>query len=166
MILGFKTQIKGKPTHFVEKILALKIEAYKKLYTPKIHTIRNGNRWAKGKTIQMATGVRTKNYCQFNKNIDGLDVCKNVQSIKILRVDDLPKSLYNNSVYVIDIYCKSLKETFQMAFKVHVGVRFLNVEEIIKLAVNDGFTNPEEMFNWFDNQNFAGQLIHWTDFTY
>lgn len=166
MILGFKTQVNGKPTHFVQKILASKVDAYKKDFVPKIHTIRQGNRWKSGNSIQMATGVRTKNYFQFNGDGIGLDICKKVQSIEIFRVDDLPRSLYDDCVYVVDVYCEPLKETFQMSYRVQVDGRFLKVEEIRQLSINDGFVNPEEMFDWFGNKDFQGQLIHWTDAVY
>lgn len=49
MILGFKPQ-------FVPKILD----------GSKVHSIRKGNRWKAGTKIHFATGVRTKNYNQFN----------------------------------------------------------------------------------------------------
>lgn len=38
MILSFKTEINGKPTNFVEKILACYIEDVRKHVTPKMHT--------------------------------------------------------------------------------------------------------------------------------
>ena len=70
MILGFKTQVKGKPTRFKEKILA----------GSKIHTFREdkNRHWAKGMLIQFATGVRTKSYSRFK---DG--TCTGTQAIKI-----------------------------------------------------------------------------------
>ena len=164
MILGFKTHWNGQPTNFVQKILACEIEAYKKEFKPKLHTIRKGNRWKKGNSIQMATGVRTKRYFQFNGGNIGLDVCKNVQSIEIFRCDDLPTHLYDNCVYVeeINIY----DEIFTAAYRVKIDGRFLSIEEIKKIAINDGFVNPEMMFYWFGNNDFQGQLIHWTDTVY
>jgi len=70
MVLGFEQQ-------FVEPILS----------GTKIHTIREDkhNRWKPGRSIQMATGVRTKNYNQFNE-----DECVSVQEIKILYFDGDP----------------------------------------------------------------------------
>lgn len=61
MVLGFKKQ-------FPEKIIS----------GQKIHTIRVGNRWKPGMKIHFATGVRTKNYQQFNSG-----TCVSVQSIRI-----------------------------------------------------------------------------------
>jgi hypothetical protein len=61
MVLGFKKQ-------FPEKIIN----------GEKIHTIRKGYRWKAGTKIHFATGVRTKNYNQFNSG-----VCVSVQSIEI-----------------------------------------------------------------------------------
>lgn len=166
MVLGFKTQWNGQNTYFVQKILACQIDEYKKDFTPKIHTIRKGNRWKKGNSIQMATGVRTKKYFQFNGGNIGLDVCKKVQSIEIFRCDDLPKNLYDNCVYVEEIHIEKLNETFSAAYRVQVDGRFLTIDEIKRLAINDGFDSPEQMFWWFDNNDFQGQLIHWTDAVY
>jgi len=63
MILGFKKQ-------FVEKINN----------GTKIHTIREDkhDRWKVGREIQMATGVRSRNYNQFNHGI-----CWAIQTIEI-----------------------------------------------------------------------------------
>ena len=83
MILGFKRFFPdGSQTYFKEKILAG--AGYGPVVTmPKIHTIRAGSRWHQGMSIQMAYGVRTKKYDQFNKGIEGLQICTGVQNIKI-----------------------------------------------------------------------------------
>jgi uncharacterized protein YqfB (UPF0267 family) len=75
MILGFKTQIKGTPTGFPEKILA----------ETKIHTLREdpNSRWKAGNGIQFATGVRTNKYHMF-KTAE----CKSVQKISIIHIVD------------------------------------------------------------------------------
>jgi hypothetical protein len=57
MILGFRTQFKGKSTGFVDKILS----------GVKIHSMREGSRWRIGMPIQFSTGVRTKDYKQFKE---------------------------------------------------------------------------------------------------
>lgn len=81
MILGFKTVFPwGKPTRFVDKIIS----------EIKIHSIREDQhgRWKPGRSIQFATGVRTKSYNQF---LEG--ECKSTQKITIsperwVKVDD------------------------------------------------------------------------------
>ena len=164
MILGYKTLVNGKPTCFVQKILACKLEQYKQAYKPKIHTIRKGNRWKKGNTIQMATGVGTKDYFQFNGGGIGLDICKNVQSFEIIRADDLLRNSYDDCIYIVEF--ETFGEVFSLSYKVKVDGRFLTVNEIKKVAVNDGFENAEQMFYWFGDNDFQGQLIHWTDAVY
>jgi len=139
MILGFKTQIKGKPTFFVQKILACKLEEYRKSFKPKLHSIRKGKRWKAGNSIQMATGVRTKKYFQFNGDGIGLDVCKSVQEIRIEH-NESGKFVFIDDIQISDLW-------------VH------------ELAVNDGFADADDFFNWF-NENFEGQIIHWTDYEY
>lgn len=61
MILGFKIEVKGKRTYFVEKICS----------GIKIHTMRvdHNNRWRPGRIIHFATGVRTKKYNQFKEGM-------------------------------------------------------------------------------------------------
>lgn len=161
MVLGFKTKIDGKLTYFVQKILACVMPEYKKEFIPKIHSIRNGNRWKTGMLIHMATGVRTKNYFQFNQNIRGLEQCKSVQSIEIEEMI----MTSSDHCYVFEEYSKKLDETFVKVFKVKVDSRPLETKEIHQLAANDGFNNTDDFFRWF-NTNFKGQIIHWTDFKY
>jgi len=144
MILGFTTQIQGEQTHFPEKILAGVDPELRKIYAPKIHTIRGGHRWKAGNSIQMATGVRTANYNQFNKGIPELSVCKSVQDIAVKYIDGAP-------IVYVD------------------GKEFPPVKRIT-LYLHDGFCgfklNPvASFFRWF-HSDFEGQIVHWTDFRY
>src|SRR5882672_516160 len=109
MILGFKLMFPwGEPTYFMEKIWAsvgrrdlgmMNSKSGKtipylyypsegnpegvKMWTPKLHTIRAGNRWKAGMNMQMAYGVRSKNYEQFNKGIEELRQVVSVQDIEV-----------------------------------------------------------------------------------
>lgn len=148
MILGFKTMIKGKPTHFVQKILACTLSYYREEFTPKIHSIRAGERWKPGMTIHMATGVRTKEYSRFNGDGIGLDKCKSVQLIRIKyenKDSDYPIVWIDNKEY--------------RYYERHDFIA-LNI-----LAVNDGFDSFDQFCKWFSS-DFEGQIIHWTDFKY
>jgi len=162
MILGFKTKVNGKLTHFVQKILASVLLEWAEAYVPKKHTIRHGKRWRAGMKLHLATGVRTKEYFQFNENIKGLEICKSVQDIKIKDVSD--ESLDENT-YLYEDYVPKLKETFYLSFKVYVDGRLLSLKEIDLLAKNDGFDSTHDFFQWF-NTDFEGQIIHWTDLRY
>lgn len=124
MILPFKPQ-------FVEPILN----------GSKIHTIREdkNNRWKKFAPIQMATGVRTKNYNCFNNNHH----VTAIQSIKIV--------------------C-SIDPTIEP--EIIIDGNFLFKAEKEQLAINDGFKNLTDMMAFFDFQPFTGKIIHWTEFTY
>lgn len=129
MILGFKPQ-------FVQPILN----------GTKKHTIREdkNNRWKVGNSIQMATGVRTKNYYEFNNG-----VCKAIQKIQIKWTPYDPDSLQGRSVRVfIDGKDVTMKDDI-----------------IDALVVNDGFESRLEFFTWFSD-NFEGKIIHWTDLKY
>lgn len=105
MILAFKPQFKDKI-----------------LNSTKIHTIRedSNRRWKAGRKIQMATGVRTKNYNCF-KEVE----CVSVQEISIK-------------------YYKKLGVTNKVSIKVDGFDVPLN-----EISFNDGLS-PSEFLNWFD----------------
>lgn len=146
MVLGFKQFINKVPTHFVEKILALHYPELREAgFIPKIHTIREGDRWKKGNSIQMAVGVRTKHYKQFNKGIPELSECISTQKINI-------------------VWGKSTLGKHVQVFIDSVNVTSINAI-IDTLVINDGFANRKDFFNYF-NEDFEGQIVQWTDFKY
>jgi len=106
----------------------------------KIHTIREdvNDRWKPGKQIQFATGVRTKFYDQFHSGY-----CISTQAIRIRHVN--MHFITRHAVFIDD--------------------RLLSIEEVDRLAKNDGFENRGAFYEWF-NKNFDGKIIHWTDFKY
>lgn len=139
MILAFRKEFPwGEPTRFEEKILSGK----------KLHTIRDKNcRVMPGMQLQMAYGVRTKNYRQFNKGIEHLDVCTNRQEIAIRNVPLIGGAWRT---------------------EVDVDGKRLTGDEVCQLVENDGLT-------WHDFQQFfvpeidtvfVGYIIHWTDLKY
>ena len=105
MILGFKPR-------FVAPILA----------GTKIHTIRDDphNRWKAGRGIQIASGVRTKNYVQFYYG-----VCKSTQKIEIKYVD-------------------------KFWVKILIDGKDLPTSRYELLAHNDGFNSIQDFYKWFD----------------
>ena len=120
MILAFKP-------HFIEPIAN----------NIKIHTIREDkpNRWKKNNLIHFATGVRTKNYNNFQ-----IGICVSTQRFEI--------------------------RYYSYLFRVTIDDRTLSYGEIETLAINDGFNNVQELLDFFDNKDFEGKIIHWTDFKY
>lgn len=135
MILGFKQKFpNGTPTNFKEKILS----------GQKIHSLRESNRFSAGMSIQMAYGVRTKHYEQFNKGIESLSICKSVQSLYLCYVDE-------------DCMVATLE-----------GAKTdWTIDSLIK---NDGLTY-EQFVKWFfptptKKYEWKGFIIHWTDFKY
>ncbi len=193
MILGFMQFFdtkKTQPTHFREKILAgvnrvwikdtesgrefasnnswgAKMASdFIKSHTPlntKLHTLRFDpfDRWKAGKTIQMAYGVRTKNYQQFNKGIPELEKCVSVQRVRL-------KWLYKNKYIETTLPIQKITGphgTFEYYPAVWIDKKQLTDSEIETLARNDGFDSTEDFFKWFKN-DFAGKIIHFTDFKY
>lgn len=155
MILSFKTHIEKKPTHFVQKILACVMPEFRKDFHPKIHTIRKGDRWKAGMLIHMATGVRTKNYFRFNGDGIGLDVCKSVQEIEIKHSSEKNKEILIDGelAYVVSTGKYITSQIFYPNY---------DFDEFVK---NDGFESISDFFKFF-NEDFEGQIIHWTDLKY
>jgi hypothetical protein len=132
MVLAFKPQFK-------EQVLT----------GAKTHTIREGNRWKPGHKIHMATGVRTKKYCQFNLGREDLDTCKSTQSITITWDDHL-NELQRDATTI----------------KVSVDGKQLNPKEVLTLAINDGFNSTADFVIWFKGGLQNGQIVHWTELRY
>lgn len=111
----------------------------------KVHTIRLDpyNRWRAGRYIQMATGVRTKHYKQFNAGKPELQKCISTQNIVI----------------------KYARYSKISGPSVAVDGKSLTALQIHELALADGFDNIDQFFNWF-NADFSGKIIHWTQKIY
>lgn len=124
MVLGFKPQ-------FVSKILD----------GSKIHTFRADTqlRWKEGRSIQFATGRRTKNYKQF---LEGK--CKSIQTLFISHDRKAVWLATEKGLFIPGLIGK------------------LDVELIAK---NDGFESVEDFWKWF-NVEGVFRCIHWTDFKY
>lgn len=117
----------------------------------KIHTIREdkNNRWKSGRSIQFADGVRTKLYNEFKTG-----TCISTQNIEF-------KWTKQNTGLVSENW----------AVKVFIDGRDVYYDDfptIHNLAVNDGFKDVKEFFEWeaWNKKNFKGKIIHWTDLKY
>lgn len=144
------------PTAFANKIIAPYVDQFKD-YTPKIHTIREGDRWKAGNSIQMAYGVRTKDYFQFNYEVKETQVCKSTQ--RIIINPNLQRAKTES------IGLNNLLGTFIPFPDICIDGRLLQQDEILKFITNDGFDSMLSFMFWF-NKPFSGQLIHWTDLKY
>lgn len=165
MILPFSTIINKKPSYFVEKIWkALKDQeitqeladatfenyfnwnVYGKVQ-PKLHTIREDakNRWKVGTKIHFYINCRQKNMFQF------------APVLKVKAIQDVFMTYAHNDLIQISIDGKEL----------------FGYDERLQFAINDGFDNWEDFFNYFypviinnPKQQFTGKIIHWTDKIY
>lgn len=166
MTLAFSTQLNGKPTFFVTKILtglyfkhivtynecfdfAKKYfdkndEALKIGMPPKIHTIRHDekDRWKAGMNIHFVINNRTKNRYQFAPVVK----CTSVQEINIVY-------WYNPKTEMFD------------KPEVYIDKKVLNKTKLEALALNDGFDSVKDFFAYFKT-NFNGKIIHWTNTRY
>lgn len=167
MILGFSTQLNGKPTYFVEKIqTALRLPFFnnsvgfspehvppnmnfyvKSKCKPKLHTLRDDpkDRWQAGMMIDFFINVRTKKMFRFAPKIPVIDTQQVLMTYAF------------NDVIQISIDDREL-------FGHH---------ERLEFAINDGFDNWEDFFNYFlpkikaaPKGVYTAKLIHWTDLKY
>lgn len=158
-------ELAGQPNYFIEKIWKVFLDQSSPLYpywmkgwdeklgisirdcydfSPKLHTIRTGNRWKAGMKIHPVINNRTKDRFQFAPILE----CKSVQDIEI----------YKGIVSIDD-------EIFYDAwFDNHLKHQSL-LNNMKDLAINDGFPSVEAFFQYF-NTDFKGQIIHWTDLKY
>ncbi|WP_281237865.1 hypothetical protein [Flavobacterium praedii] len=156
MILPFSTQLNGKPTYFVEKILR-GIEIYKapinllafwkytgydlfskQDITPKLHTIREDktDRWKPGTKIDFFINCRQPTMFRFAPVLP-------VVSVQEIEFREIDKYHY---IIVVD-------------------GRTLGGNDIRKLAINDGFDCEKDFLEYFP-VGFKGKIIHWTDLKY
>lgn len=153
MILGFMQKFPwGEETYFKYKILGV----YAQEAPRKIHTIRASEkrRWKEGQAVQMATGVRTKFYDQFNKDIPELQTIKGVQRIDIiLRGENCILIFIDRKLFFRRLdYDVSLRSTF-------------NYGGFCTFLQNDGITE-EQFFKFFTKSLRNGQILHFTDLKY
>lgn len=156
----------GQPNYFVEKILnsiktanvvdvnglervgyIFNAKHYNKA-KPKLHTIRAGNRWRPGMKIHPVINNRTKNRFQFAPTIQ----CVSVQDISILHASGHAEVKIDGEWFG-EIYHHGLDDIYEYT------------NDSLTLVQNDGFESVDQFFTYF-NQNFVGQIVHWTDLTY
>lgn len=195
MILPFSTQLNGKPTYFVEKILKGLYEYY--CQDPN-HVIPNSNsyNWLKVISDCLYESGKKLGYEYAEDILRKQDeVCPKLHTI---RKDE--KNRWKAGV-LIDFFINTrTKDMFRFAPQVPVVSTqkinifwiqdqkgnlthsrlvqkrynwvdviidgfILEVEQIKELAQNDGFDTVEEFFAYF-NHDFSGKIIHWTDKKY
>lgn len=151
MILGFKSHFPwGEPTWFTDKIYASVFPGSK--YSPKLHTIRDKQRFKGGEWLHMATGVRTNKYYQFNKGVHDLARCRSVQ-----RFDLTFRSKECVAIYID----KKLKYCCNDSHRFEIEPDWFK-----KFTVNDGFDSIDDFWRWFTKPIRNGQIIHWTELKY
>lgn len=168
MILPFSTQLNGKPTYFVEKILrgilnehshkgldlaefiyqsgeTLKYQNVDDIFTvienkvkPKLHTIREDS----------------KDRWKAGTKIDFFINCRQPSMFRFAPV--LP---------VVSVQEIEFRELDKDHYIIVVDGRTLGGNDIRKLSINDGFDCEKDFLEYFP-VGFKGKLIHWTDLRY
>lgn len=179
MILGFSTQLNGKPTLFTNKIVkgmwqthssqmnefarSMKLPDYyvfedlsvydSNKLTAKLHTIREDKkeRWKPGTKIDFFINCRQPTMFRFAPVLPVVSI----QKVKIKWFN-----IYGDVVARVFIDGKSFA---YVKFKNDTIVTLEG--EMLQLAHNDGFDTIEDFFAYF-NKDFTGKIIHWTDKRY
>lgn len=164
MILGFSTKINGKETFFVEKIHSGLLQndlmnnfdngydhnfSLDKLSScePKLHTIRDdpNDRWHRGKIIDFFINVRKKDMFRF------------APKLPVVSTQKVYMTYAWGNIIEISIGSKQLVSHFERE----------------QFAINDGFDNWDDFFNYFypkikaaPKELYKPKLIHWTDLRY
>jgi len=167
MILPFSTKINGKETFFVEKIqVALRLPFFKdsvgfhegfvppnfNFYVkskckPKLHTLRDdiNDRWHRGIMIDYFINVRQKNMFRF------------APKVPVISTQQVYMTYAWGNIIEISIGSKQLVSHYERE----------------QFAINDGFDNWEDFFNYFypkikaaPGELYKPKLIHWTDLRY
>lgn len=145
----------GKPTEFRKRILnslAMQYPIWKRtaaalpdLYLTKPHTIRKGKRWRPGMLIHFFewTGKPYRSpHFKFAPKV----TCVSTQEIDIIWTDPDKASLPQPLIFIDRVW-------------------ICDEQQKLNLAINDGFDSLESFYAWF-NQDFSGQIIHWTNLKY
>lgn len=186
MILPFSTQLNGKPTYFVEKILnSLIIEAeikgfedeyFGQLVSQYIEPfLKISNYLDYKELIEKASTLNPKihtlrgdekNRWTKGKNIDFFINCRQknmfrfAPTIPVVSVQKVEITLMHWARFGIRYETKQGK-----VFTIKVDDNYLNDSMFEEFAQNDGFDTVEEFFQYF-NEDFEGKIIHWTDKRY
>lgn len=126
----------------------------------KRHTIRTGNRWREGMKIHPVINNRTKNRFQFAPTM----VCTGVQEIEFKELNYYPANGYVHNLKT-SFNHKGRVEEYSKIMAVFIDGQILYIDDVIDLALNDGFDTVEDFFAYF-NTDFKGQIVHWTDLKY
>jgi hypothetical protein len=167
MILGFSTQLNGKPTYFVEKIhQALRLSFFQDsvgfssehipkdfdfviypLVEPKLHTIREDktDRWKVGTKIDFFINCRQPTMFRF------------APVLPVVSTQEVFMTYAHSDLIQISID----------------GHELFSYSERLEFAINDGFDSWNDFFNYFypkikaaPRECYKPKLIHWTDLTY
>lgn len=167
MKLSFGTKVNNQPNYFIEKIWKGLLngtanledsyhnyqgrylakfgefwdgDSFGEFLEPKIHTIRRDpeNKWREGTDIQLIIQQGEPDEFQFAPTIK----CLGIQRIQI----DYSNLINEGPAVFIDY-------------------ELVDKETLAKLVVNDGFATIAEFFYYF-NEEFSGNLVHWTPLKY
>jgi hypothetical protein len=195
MILGFSTQINGKPTHFVEKIIKSIIEIARKKNNQLLlaDDLRQLHRYCIQFNLNYAhvlgyvEDVIAKNHTiredknnrwlpgimiDFFINVRTRNMCRFAPKIPVVSTQKITINWASNvdNLKMIgqeyDCQCVIfIDDKFFGDAIFNKGILISSSYNFKELSLNDGFDTTEDFFNYFD-KNFTGKINHWTDKRY
>lgn len=182
MILGFSTQLNGKPTYFVEKILEgflkkeiINLDQWYQLIAPQPiikkpkdkNLVVTGYGYLFDRTQVHIPKLHTfrddkNNRWKVGTKIDFFINCRQKNMFRFAPV--LPVVSTQN---ILITYTKVKKAMVIIDDKCFYMQDFSleGNHKMLHLAQNDGFDTIEDFFAYF-NEDFKGKIIHWTDLKY
>jgi hypothetical protein len=171
MILGFSTQINGKPTYFPEKIVTglehnkiITFDEAEYLFDSNIIS-KNGlcHRIKLDGTIDYKPKLHTIRGDKNNRWKEGtkIDFFINCRQPNMFRFAPVLPVVRTQKIEIK--YDKMFGKTLYPEILIdNVKLHPMKLDE---LAQNDGFDTIEDFFEYF-NEDFMGKIIHWTDLRY
>jgi len=124
---------------------------YANVSSSKIHTIRKDSRSRWNKDVVFAPVAKHDN-----------DQIQFFSNLKIVNTQEIKVSYYRKKP---EVYIKSEALKMWVIFYADYGSEIYNEEGMNELAVNDGFRDIKQFFQYF-KEEYVGKIIHWTDKIY
>ena len=171
MILPFSTQLNGKPTYFVEKIL----RCFLNEYSGKVEGIGDFI-YESGEVLsyQYADDILNEIEHKVKPKLHTIREDKNDRWKPAVMIDFFinarQKNMFRFAPRIPVVSTQKVrivvdKHYFMNDYQIFIDERELNLDEKVQFSHNDGFSNLFAFFLYF-NKDYTGKLIHWTDKRY
>ena len=181
MILEFTTELKSKPTYFVEKIIKGLIDFY--LSTKSFHTYMDLEAELQETVVRLLDYKNPGDFVRRTRGFRSKLHTMRTDEEEIWNQDSMIDFYFNKNeipvCFAYSIPCVSTQEVFMTyghSDLIHISIdghELFGYNERLKFAINDGFDSWDDFFDYFypkikqsENQFYKSKLIHWTDLKY